>query len=243
MTINQIKIFHLGLCVVLLAGIFVIGSLSPLELVPQNVSKMIGIHTVWSSASPTQIEAEIVTQQENVLANIRGLKRIESKISFAHANVVLFLNDDVDMGSKYLDTLQALARIRAQPPDAQRPRIIMGGTPDPANVVSSLYVTKQAGFPHTATNQKFVIDHIIKPINRLEGVDWVEILDPRTPTVDVRLNQEELVQTGTSIRQVISALSHKTKHTPSSTVLENEVFSVRRDIPNKLTDFGNIFFA
>ena len=51
----------------------------PIQMIPDLEVRTITVRTAWAGATPQDIEKEIVIEQEDVLKNVEGLRRMKSE--------------------------------------------------------------------------------------------------------------------------------------------------------------------
>ena len=79
--------------VVLFGGLSVFGL--PIQLTPDISVPTLTVTTVWPGASPSEIEREILLEQEEVLKSVVGLDRLTSESTTGSATVTL----EMDVGT------------------------------------------------------------------------------------------------------------------------------------------------
>jgi multidrug efflux pump subunit AcrB len=115
---------------ILLVSLFGVISLAklPIQLTPDISQPMISISTGWRSASPEEMEAEIIERQEDVLKGLQGLIQLESNSSQGRGNITLRYRTGVNLERALIDVMNALNQVPAYPPDATEPVIAIGGS-------------------------------------------------------------------------------------------------------------------
>lgn len=99
----------------------------PVQLFPDIERPQIGIQTSWRSASPQEIESEIIEPQEEVLQGIPGLESMSAFANPGNASINLEFGLETDMQKTLIEVISRMNRIPPLPRDAMSPRIMLGG--------------------------------------------------------------------------------------------------------------------
>lgn len=112
---------------ILLFGFISINSLS-YQLTP-NVSKPeITVTTIWPSATPYDIESEIINEQEDVLKGVSGLKEIESNSYNSLGEISLEFELGTDINDAMLLVSNKLDEVSSYPDNVEKPIISASGS-------------------------------------------------------------------------------------------------------------------
>ena len=114
-----------------IALVALLGTLSlsrlPIQLFPDLSRPQISIQTVWRTASPKEIESEIVEPIEDVLQGIPGLLDMSAYANPGDAWINLTFGVDTDMQQTLVDVIARMNRLPLLPRDANPPVIMAGG--------------------------------------------------------------------------------------------------------------------
>ncbi len=100
-SINKPVTVLVGIILVVLFGLLGLNRL-PYQLSPSVVEPDITVRTIWTGATPYDIEREIIEPQERVLKGIPGLQGMESYSRNGRGTVTLRLKIGTDDGDALL---------------------------------------------------------------------------------------------------------------------------------------------
>ena len=164
-----------GVAVTVLFGIFALGSL-PIQLFPEIERPQIGIQTGWRSATPHEVEAQIVEPEEEVLQGIPGLVEMRAFGNSGGGYVGLTFALGTDMKQTLVDVIGRLNRIPSLPADSERPFVQLANTQD--SNASLLYVFMQQLPGNKREVQSFepFLRYTVAPrLEAIRGVGSVEL--------------------------------------------------------------------
>jgi len=107
---------------ILLFGFIALFSI-PVQLTPDVDNPKITVDTVWTGASPTEVENEIVREQEDELKSIEGLVEMTSESSEDRGSVVLEFEVGTNVDSMLVKVSNKLDQVKDYPDDADNPTI------------------------------------------------------------------------------------------------------------------------
>ena len=103
--------------------LFIFGTISlfrlPIQLTPELEEPEITITTIWRSASPNEVETEIIEPQEDVLRGLPGLTEIRAKALENRGEINLTFAVDVDMRRALIEVMNRLNQVSDYPSDAE----------------------------------------------------------------------------------------------------------------------------
>ncbi len=115
-----------AVAVVAIFGLFSLAKL-PVQLFPDIERPQISIWTGWRSASPQEVEAEILEPQEEVLQGLPGLKELNTNANSGGSFINLTFDLATDMDQTLIDVIGRMNRLPPLPRDATPPVINLGG--------------------------------------------------------------------------------------------------------------------
>ncbi|MFW2403160.1 MAG: efflux RND transporter permease subunit [Gammaproteobacteria bacterium] len=165
----------IGVVMVLLLGAYSLVKL-PIQLFPEIDNPTISIQTVWSSASPREIEAEIVEPIEEVLQGIPGVQEMTAWANAGNAWINLRFGLEADMQQAAVDVISRMNRLPALPADAEPPIIMAGAGQDNTPALTYFFVQLLPGNPKDPGDYAQFVEDVIRPaIQAVPGVANVRI--------------------------------------------------------------------
>ncbi|MBE9543379.1 MAG: efflux RND transporter permease subunit, partial [Proteobacteria bacterium] len=104
----------------LVAGIFT-GLTMKIEVFPETDLDIISISTVYSGASPSEVEEAILRQIEENVAGLAGIERIDSVAREGVGQVTIEVMKDWDVKKLLDDVKSEVDRITTLPDEAEKP--------------------------------------------------------------------------------------------------------------------------
>src|SRR6516162_6114155 len=139
--------------VVLAVFIGLIGLLSlsrlPLQLFPDVNRPQLTIRMGWRTASPEEVESELLEPLENVMQGMAGVEEIEGNASPEFAQLNLRFAIGTDMKNALVEVIGRLHQLPALPRDANRPRGSLGGDANTNRTMSWFFVQLLPGMGGT----------------------------------------------------------------------------------------------
>src|SRR5437879_7298665 len=116
--------------IALLLGLLGVLSLSrlPLQLFPDINRPELSIQTAWRTASPEEVEAELLEPLENVMQGMAGVEEIEGNAFAGAAQVNLRFTLGKEMENALVEVIGRINRLPRLPRDADRPSVSLGGS-------------------------------------------------------------------------------------------------------------------
>jgi HAE1 family hydrophobic/amphiphilic exporter-1 len=229
----------------------------PIQLTPDVEQPVITVSTVWSGASPQEIERDIIDEQEEQLKSLEGLDRMRSQSRDSEGEVSLHFKVGEDKDAATLRIANKLEQVPEYPVDAEKPVIEGEGGADNAVAWFSLLPTKEDGFEgDISALHDFVDDHIVPELERVPGVASVNIFGGREREIQVIVDPAKLALRQVTITELAEAIERENRNYSggdfdegkrryvvrtvgeyrSPEDIENIVVAVRNDVPIYLRD-------
>ena len=158
----------------------------PLQLFPDVTRPQLSIYTGWRTASPEEVESELLEPLENVMQGMPGIEEIEGNAVAEGANLNLRFALGTDMKNALVEAIGRLNRLPPLPRDADRPRVSLGGNGNANETLSWFFVQLLPGTPGPIeTQRRFIEDTIHARLESIPGVAAVDVNDG--PSDDVRI--------------------------------------------------------
>jgi len=161
--------------VVLVVFVGLLGLLSlshlPLQLFPDIDRPQITIKAAWSTASPEEIESEILEPLEKVLQGLPGVEELEGNANAGEAAITLRFSIGTDMRNALIEVLSRMNRLQPLPRDSDRPVVTLGGDDNSNDTLSWFFVQLLPGSPGPIERHRRFIEDTVRP--RLESIPGV----------------------------------------------------------------------
>jgi HAE1 family hydrophobic/amphiphilic exporter-1 len=142
---------------VLLAALFGFIALAsmPMQLTPEVQTPTITIETRWPGASPTEVEREIVLEQEEQLKAVQGVRKMTSESMDSMGRITLEFLVGTDMAESLLEVNSRLQQVPEYPEDADQPVISKSN----ANARFIAWFMLSPRLPEESVYDQFVQEH------------------------------------------------------------------------------------
>ncbi|HUA88669.1 MAG TPA: efflux RND transporter permease subunit [Steroidobacteraceae bacterium] len=194
---------------VIVVAIFVVllGLLSlahlPLQLFPDIKRPELQIQTGWRTASPEEVESELLEPLENVMQGLPGVEEIEGNAFVGGANLNLRFALGTDMKNALVEAIGRLDRLPPLPRDADRPQISLGGNGDTNETLSWFFVQQLPGTAGPIEKQRRFIEETVRArLESIPGVAAVEVRSGPEDEVHITLDLARAAALGISIPDV-----------------------------------------
>ena len=95
----------------------------PVQLTPDVERPRVTVDTTWQGGSPSEVESEIVREQEDELKSIEGMVEMTSESQDGRGRVILEFGVGTNMDTAILKVSNKLDQVREYPEEADRPVI------------------------------------------------------------------------------------------------------------------------
>lgn len=192
-----------GVILVVMFGVLSIVDI-PIQLTPDITVPTISVNTAWPGATPAEVEAEILEEQEKALKSLRGLTRMKSEAKQSSASITL----ELDVGSNLDDALVRVTNLLAQvpnyPENARQPVVSTGDSTGPPLAV--IIVQSNPPGREVAEYRTWLEDNIVSQFERIPGVASIRMVGGREQEVHVDFDVDKLAAKGITISQVATAI-------------------------------------
>jgi len=194
-----------GVLVILLFGIIGLHRL-PYQLSPSLTVPHITVRTVWSGATPYEIEREIIEEQEKVFKGIPNLVEMESTSSNGVGSVTLKFKLGTDIDDALLRVSNKLNEVKSYPQNAKRP--VINATGAATSPIIWMMLKKTDGNPQSIyTYRTYFENEIRQYLERVDGVAELFIGGGTEKEMHIVVKPERLAAYGLTIGDVIAVLN------------------------------------
>ncbi len=193
-----------GVILVVLFGIIALGRL-PVQLTPDVETPQISVRTVWSGATPYEVEKEVIEKQEETLKGLQGLTRMESASYNSSGEITLSFAIGTDLDDALLRVSNKLNEVSRYPENVQKPVIESAGANSSPVIWMMLETTADNPTP-ISHYRTFFEDSIRQHLERVDGVGSLFVFGGTENTLDITLDMEKMARHNITINRVISAI-------------------------------------
>lgn len=216
-----------GIVLVVLFGALSVKDL-PIQLTPDISTPTISINTAWPGAAPSEIETEILEQQEEVLKNVQGLTRMESSASSDSGSITLEFEVDTDIEEALVRVTNKLSQVASYPEAAREPVVETADSSGPPLAVIAIRDPQRGS---VAAYRTWVEDEILPQIDRIPGVAGIFFIGGQDTEVHVEFDARALAARGLSVQGVADRVRSELRDISGGDVtLGKRRYLVRADI-------------
>jgi multidrug efflux pump subunit AcrB len=187
---------------VLLLGFLSLAHL-PLQLFPDIKRPELQIQTGWRTASPEEVESELLEPLENVMQGLPGVEEIEGNAFVGGANLNLRFAIGTDMKNALVEAIGRLNRLPPLPRDADRPQVSLGGNGDTNETLSWFFVQLLPGTPGPIEKQRrFIEDTVRARLESIPGVAAVNVNSGPSDEVHITVDLARAAALGINIPDI-----------------------------------------
>ena len=233
---RPVAVLSVVLMIVLMG--FVALQLIPIQLTPDLRKPVVAIFTAWPGASPTEVEREITTRQEEALTGLDGLEEIASSSRDGLSRIRLEFSIDTNMDKALMLIGNSLTNISGIPDDAKQPRIRTRDSED--NPIAWFVVNKLPGNERDIqTYGAFLEDFLADRLERIPGIALANIYGGKRREIQVIVDPQKLARFGLAVPDVVNAMRNANASVSAGVVEEGKRrYIVRTD--NELVDEDRI---
>jgi HAE1 family hydrophobic/amphiphilic exporter-1 len=203
-SINEPVKIIVGVLIILLFGIIGLSRM-PYQLSPNLTIPQITVTTIWTGATPYEIEREIIEEQEKVFKGIPNLLEMESESSTGRGTVTLKFKLGTDLDDALLRVSNKLNEVRSYPENTERPVINATGAATSPVIWLVLKSTEDNPIP-VYKYKTFFEDEVKQYLERVEGVAELFNFGGTAREMHIILKPEKLAAYGLTIGDVADIL-------------------------------------
>jgi len=177
----------------------------PYQLSPDVTEPEITVTTIWSGATPYEIERDIIEEQEKVLKGIPGLIEMESSSFNGQGNITLRFRIGTDVDNALLRVSNKMNEVRSYPVNVDKPVINATGTAA-SPVIWMIMKTSEGNPDHIYNYKTFFENEIRQYLERVEGVADLFIGGGTEKEMHIIVSPDRLAAYGLTINEVMNVL-------------------------------------
>jgi HAE1 family hydrophobic/amphiphilic exporter-1 len=179
----------------------------PIQLTPEVQRPVINVRTVWTGASPEEIEKEIIQKQEKYLKSVEGVLEMESSSYDGYGQVTLEFDIGTDITSATVRVSNKLNEVPSYPENADQPIVSSTG---PFDRSIAWFVVKTDRDDIYLPHMQYLVEDLIQPrMERVEGVAGINVFGGLEQELHVTFDPELLASMQITIPQLRAALRNE----------------------------------
>jgi HAE1 family hydrophobic/amphiphilic exporter-1 len=172
----------------------------PIQLTPDVSVPTLTVRTAWPGAAPSEIEAEILEQQEEALKDVPGLVAMTAEARTGQGTVTLELTVGTDIDDALVRVSNRLTQVGNYPEAANDPVVQTADSTGPPLAV--IAVRSPRGDP-VAGYRTWLEDRVLPELLRIEGVGDVRLIGGRDRVVAVDFDPRALASRNLRVGQLV----------------------------------------
>lgn len=177
----------------------------PYQLSPDVTEPEITVTTLWSGATPYEIERDIIEEQEKVLKGIPGLVEMESSSYNSQGTITLRFRIGTDVDNALLRVSNKMNEVRSYPENVDKPVINATGA-SASPVIWMIMKTTEGNPSNVYTYKTFFENEVRQYLERVEGVADLFIGGGTEKEMHIVVSPERLAAYGLTVNDVINVL-------------------------------------
>ena len=175
----------------------------PLQLFPDVNKPELTVQTGWRTASPEEVESELLEPLENVMQGMPGVEEIEGNALAGAANLRLRFAIGTDMKNALVEVIGRLNRLPPLPRDADRPSVSLGANDNANETLSWFFVQLLPRTPGPIeAHRRFIEDTVRARLESIPGVAAVNVNAGPPDDVRITLDLAHTAALGISIPDI-----------------------------------------
>lgn len=208
LSLNNPSAVFVGIALIVLMGMVAFTRL-PIQLLPDTERPQVNISTFWRSASPQEMESEIVEPQEQALAGLPGLEEMRVFVGEGAAFINLTFSIETDMTQTAIEIGNRLSQVPPLPRDAVGPNLGgFGG--DAQQSLIWFFLQALPGNPNEIHDYSSFVEDVIIP--RLEGIQGVASVQvgwgQRPEELQITIDPYRAAALGVTLPQISAAIAN-----------------------------------
>ncbi len=205
-----------GIILVVLFGLIGLFKM-PYQLSPDVTEPEISVTTIWTGATPYEIEREIIEEQEKVLKGIPGLLEMESSSLNSQGSVTLRFKIGTNVDDALLRVSNKLNEVRSYPENVDRPVINATGAATSPVIWMILKPAEDNPAPIN-TYRTYFENEIRQYLERVEGVADLFVGGGTEKELHITIKPEKLAAYGVTISDLIDVLNKENVNVSAGTM-------------------------
>jgi len=226
LSIKKPVTIFVGVLLIIMFGLVALTQL-PYKLTPNVVEPEIGVITVWSGATPSEIERDIVQKQEDQLKSTPGLVRYEAMASDNISEITLTFDVSTDMSKALLEVSNKLNQVDNYPDNVEKPIIQSAGSTASPTIWMG-FIADDDNDRDIDTYLTYLDNDIKEQFERIPGVAGIFVPGGTLDELHIRLSPAKLAAHALTIEEVANKIVSENIDTAAGTVdIDRRTYRVR----------------
>jgi multidrug efflux pump subunit AcrB len=208
LSLNNPAAVCVGIALIVLMGVVAFTRL-PIQLFPDTEQPQVNIATFWRSASPMEMESEIVEPQEQLLGGLPGLEEMRVFVNEGAAFINLTFALETDMTQTAIEISNRLSQLPPLPRDAVGPNVGNFGGGAQQSLIW-FFVQALPGNPNEIHDYSSFIEDVVAP--RLEAIPGVASVNigwgQRPEELQITVDPYRAAALGVTLPQISAAITN-----------------------------------
>jgi len=179
----------------------------PIQLTPEVQRPVINVRTIWSGASPEEVEKEIVQKQEKYLKSVEGVLEMTSSSFDGYGQITLEFDIGTDLTVATVRVSNKLREVPFYPENADQPIVSSSG---PFDRSIAWFVVKSDSDDVYMPHMQYLIEDLVQPrLERVDGVSGINVFGGLEQELHVTFDPELLASMQITIPQLRAALRNE----------------------------------
>ena len=243
LSLNNPAAVMVAVALIVLMGVVAFTRL-PIQLFPDTERPQVNIATFWRSASPLEMESEIVEPQEQLLTGLPGLEEMRVFVGEGNAFINLTFALETDMTQTAIEISNRLSQLPPLPRDAVGPNIGgFGG--DAQQSLIWFFVQALPGNPNEIHDYSaFIEDTVIPRLEAIPGVASVNIgWGQRPEELQITVDPYRAAALGVTLPQISAAITNNEDVSGGNAEIGRRSYQMRFEGEFEPTEMGDLIIV
>lgn len=214
--INKPVTIAVGIILIVLFGLIGLNKL-PVQLAPDTQLPQIEVYTFWNGASPSEIESEVVDEQEDKLKSLQNLQKMESSSYNDYAKITLTFGLETDINTAMLRVSNKLDEVWSYPDNVKKPILSSSGAS--SKPIIWLQLKMKSGDPKEIVKyQTYFENEIQQYIERVDGVSSLMVFGGTGQQLEIVLDPDKMARHNITINEVMDKVLGANRDTAAGTL-------------------------
>jgi HAE1 family hydrophobic/amphiphilic exporter-1 len=161
----------------------------PIQLTPDVIVPTLSVTTAWPGAAPTEVEAEVLKPQEDVLKNLPNLQTMTSEARTGQGTITLELRVGASIEDALVRVSNSLSQVPSYPQDVRKPVLSSANATGPPMMVA---VLQSLTGKQMAPYRTWVEQEVLPVLERQQGVGRIWLIGGQDREVEVLFSPHAL---------------------------------------------------